>query len=278
MKRAYEYRESAWNILRGRYWWTVLAGLIAAILGGFGSSGSFHLDFNLKGDSNGFYHFAQRLLQGQLDLTQLREIVRPFAGIANALGGLFVAYGIAMFIVGSAVELGYNRFNLSLYESSDAPKIETLFSRFSYFGNAFSLRLLMLVKTLLWALLFIIPGIIAAYRYAMAPYIMAENPDMSASSAIGESKYLMSNNKWRLFCLQFSFIGWYILAMFTAGIGGIFLAPYVKAAYTAFYLDLMNKLPASPYRSPTAPVSPGATVPSAQHKAGEGESNEKELI
>ena len=92
--------------------------------------------------------------------------------------------------------------------------------------------------------------------------------------AIEESKYLMSGNKWRLFCLQLSFIGWYILAIFTAGIGGIFLIPYVKAAYTAFYLDLMNRLPASPYQAPAAPVPPAA--PKAD--ASESPSSAKELV
>ena len=127
---------------------------------------------------------------------------------------------------------------------------------------------------LVWLLLFIVPGIIAAYRYSMAPYIMAENPTMTAMEAIEESKRLMANNKWRLFCLQLSFIGWYILAALTAGIGGIFLAPYTKAAYTAFYLDLMNRLPASPYQAPAAPVPPAA--PKAA--ASESPSSAKELV
>lgn len=272
MKRAYEYRESAWSILRGRYWWAVLAGLIASVLGGFSSNdwGSLSNRYN----ESSFTRLVENVTNGRIDAEQLRAIMHPFSGFLASITGLILVYAIAIFIVGSAVELGYNRFNISMYESSDAPKIETLFSRFSYFGNAFSLRLLMFVKTLLWSLLFVIPGIIAAYRYSMAPYIMAENPDMSASSAIEESKYLMNNNKWRLFCLQLSFIGWYILAIFTAGIGGIFLIPYVKAAYTAFYLDLMNRLPASPYQAPAAPVPPAA--PKAD--ASESPSSAKELV
>ena len=278
MKRARDYRESGWNILRGRYWWALLAGLIASILGGFGSSGSFRFDFNFKADASDFYHFAQSLFDGQLDLSQLNDIVRPFSGIAAALGGLFAAYGIAMFIIGSAVELGYDKFNLTMFENPAAPKIETIFSRFAYFGNALLLRLLMFVKILLWTLLFIIPGIVAAYRYSMAPYIMAESPDLSATETIERSKQLMAGNKWRLFCLDFSFIGWWLLSAFTGGIGGVFLRPYTKAASTAFYLDLTGRL-ASPSASapassgaPTQPISPEAP------KLGEGESNSREFI
>lgn len=279
MKLARDFRESGWNILRGRYWWAVLAGLIASILGGFGSVGSFRFDFNIKTDSSDFYHFVQRLTDGQIDMSAIRDIVRPFAGIAAALGGLFVIYGIAMFIVGSAVELGYNKFNLSMYESTGAPKIETLFSRFSYLGNALLLRLLMLVKILVWTLLFIIPGIIAAYRYSMAPFIMAENPDLSATESIEKSKQMMAGNKWRLFCLQLSFIGWLLLAAFTGGIGGVFLAPYMKAAMTAFYLDLTGRLPGSSYdTAPGAPSDPSAPVTPTTPTPGEGESSSREFI
>ena len=278
MKRARDYRESGWNILRGRYWWALLAGLIASILGGFGSGGSFRFDFNYNADSSDFYHFVQRLFNGQLDLSQLNDIMRPFSGIMAALGGLIAAYGIAMFIIGSAVELGYDKFNLTMFESPAAPKIETIFSRFSYFGNALLLRLLMFVKILLWALLFIIPGIVAAFRYSMAPYIMAENPDLSATEAIERSKQLMAGNKWRLFCLDFSFIGWWLLAALTGGIGGVFLHPYVKAAATAFYLDLTGRLSAPANPAPASPVNPGAPVTPEAPKLGEGESSSREFI
>ena len=157
MKRAYEYRESAWNILRGRYWWAVLAGLIASVLGGFSSNG--WGSFSNRYNESSFTRLVENVTNGRIDAEQLRAIMHPFSGFLASIAGLILVYAIAIFIVGSAVELGYNRFNISLYESSDAPKIETLFSRFSYFGNAFSLRLLMFVKTLLWSLLFVIPGI-----------------------------------------------------------------------------------------------------------------------
>jgi uncharacterized membrane protein len=71
---------------------------------------------------------------------------------------------------------------------------------------------------------------------------MAENPDMSANEAIRESKRLMKGNKWRFFCLQLSFIGWELLAIFfTAGIGLLWVVPYQQAAYAAFYRDICPK-------------------------------------
>ena len=72
----------------------------------------------------------------------------------------------------------------------------------------------------------------------MAPYIRMENPDMTAREAIKASKELMQGNKWRLLCMQFSFIGWDILCGFTMGIGYLFLNPYRSAATAAFYREI----------------------------------------
>ena len=278
MKLAKDYRDSAWNILRGRYWWTVLAGLIASVLGGVGFGGSFNFDFNIKIDTSDFGHFVQEATAGQIDVSQIYSMMHPFTGILAAFSGLVFAYGIAILVVGSAVELGYNKFNLSLYESKADPKIETLFSRFSYFGNALLLRLLMLVKIFAWALLFVVPGIIAMFRYSMAPFLMAENPDLSATEAIEESKRLMMGNKWRLFCLEFSFIGWWLLVALTGGVGAIFLRPYSKAAITAFYLDLTGRIEGASYSAPVTPNQPASPVSPTTPKLGEGESDSREFI
>jgi uncharacterized membrane protein len=71
---------------------------------------------------------------------------------------------------------------------------------------------------------------------------MADNPGMGANEAIAESKRLMNGNKWRLFCLCFSFIGWELLAViFTLGIGMLWVVPYEEAAIAAFYRDICPK-------------------------------------
>ena len=72
----------------------------------------------------------------------------------------------------------------------------------------------------------------------MTGYILAENPDLTASQAIQQSKEMMQGNRWRLFCLQLSFIGWSILCLFTFGIGNLVLNPYQKAAEAAFYREI----------------------------------------
>ena len=92
----------------------------------------------------------------------------------------------------------------------------------------------------LWTLLLIVPGIIKSYAYALTPYLLVDEPDLSADCAIDRSAELMRGNKGRLFCLDLSFIGWGILCVMTVGIGFFWLIPYVKTTRAAFYRDLIE--------------------------------------
>ena len=87
------------------------------------------------------------------------------------------------------------------------------FEGFETFGRSFSLGFFMIIFISLWTLLLIIPGIIAAYRYSLAPMLLRDRPDLSPLQCISESKRLMRGNKADLFTLDISFIGWMLLAM-----------------------------------------------------------------
>jgi uncharacterized membrane protein len=132
------------------------------------------------------------------------------------------------------------------------PLTETLFSGFGRFVDTFLLNLLMSIYIFLWALLLIIPGIIAALRYSQAYYILKDNPGISAMEAINRSKEMMDGHKGRLFVLTLSFIGWFLLSCITFGIGFLWLAPYFYTATGHFYNDLISRSvsespPPSPY-------------------------------
>lgn len=90
----------------------------------------------------------------------------------------------------------------------------------------------------LWTLLFIIPGIIKSFAYAMTPYILVDYPDLSPNQAINLSIKMMKGHKFDLFWLGLSFIGWGILSILTLGIGLFWLIPYVQTAMAAFYVDV----------------------------------------
>ena len=90
----------------------------------------------------------------------------------------------------------------------------------------------------LWSLLFIIPGIIKLFSYAMTPYILEEHPELSANDAIDRSRAMMKGHKFDLFWLLLSFIGWFILTLLTLGIGGLWLQPYMQTSVAGFYEDV----------------------------------------
>lgn len=121
--------------------------------------------------------------------------------------------------------------------------IAQLFDGFK--GEAFSKSLVLFILsflyTFLWALFFVIPGIIAAYSYSMAFYVMNDHPEFTASQCINESRRLMDGHKMDLFCLQLSFFGWAIVCALTFGIGSLWLAPYMQTAHANFYEDIKKE-------------------------------------
>ncbi|HEY8444133.1 MAG TPA: DUF975 family protein [Clostridia bacterium] len=92
----------------------------------------------------------------------------------------------------------------------------------------------------LWSLLFIIPGIVKKYSYAMAEFIAIDNPSMDAETCIKESEKMMKGHKFKLFLLDLSFLGWYILGALALFIGAIFVQAYHNLAKAAFYNDLKS--------------------------------------
>lgn len=92
------------------------------------------------------------------------------------------------------------------------------------------------VYELLWFLT-IIGGCIKHYSYRMVPFIMAENPDMSAKEAITLSRQMMDGYKRKAFLFDLSYIGWHIISAFTVSLVSIFyFRPYKYAAETELYM------------------------------------------
>lgn len=131
---------------------------------------------------------------------------------------------------------GYIIIFLSLYRE-EKTDISQIFDGFKKFKQVVFTTVLTNIYTFLWMLLFIIPGIIKSYSYAMTPYIIKDRPDLSYDEAIEESMRMMDGYKGKLFCLHLSFIGWGILAILTCGIGFLWLYPYIMTAQAAFYED-----------------------------------------
>lgn len=236
MKVSQDFRRIARNALMGKWLIAVAVGLVAGVLGAVGDNGpQFKVNFDASNADLSFNFAGQNIFStgGGLNSDMGAFIVGSFGFIMIAV----IIMALIYFVLGSFVGVGYAKFNLNLIDSRSA-SFENLFEYFSIWKKTAIAKLLRSVYTLLWALLFIIPGIVASFSYAMTDYILAEKPELTATEAIEESKALMYGNRFRLFCLQLSFIGWDILATLAFGIGHLWLTPYKQAAYAAFYREV----------------------------------------
>ena len=226
---ASQHRLRARESLRGNWLIAVLVALVAGLLGASGNNFEWRIDLD-----SSFAEF-RTLFQASDPESFLRLLALMVYGlVTSAISGVFF---IAALILGGVMELGSARYNLNLIDRQKAG-FSDLFSQFSRFAQALVMKLLTSLFIILWSMLLVIPGIVASYRYAMAPYILLEDPECSGYDAIQRSKEMMMGHKWELFCLDLSFIGWAILCAFTFGIGNLFLNPYTAASRASFYRSL----------------------------------------
>ena len=203
MKRAKDFRNAAWKDMKGSW------GTLALI------------------------YFLDTIILGAL-------------GAVNGLNALRIVFLSVLSIAASvAVLLLSGPFNLGIHISAldvsrkQPVSVGSLFEGFKSFGDSLTLYILNAIFIFLWSLLLVIPGIIKAYSYSMGYFILADRPDLSGNQARKRSMYLMKGHKWQLFCLDFSFIGWYLLSLLTLGILAFWVYPYHMTARAEFYNELL---------------------------------------
>lgn len=218
-----ELKEKAKASYRPNYWLTVLAGVIITIFAAAsgGSSGRSDHGNNLHLSSGGF--------AGILALSL------AFTAISFAL-----IIAIVKIIVGNSLIVGAQKVLIN-----NSYGIKSEFSTFVFVfkdGHWKNVAINMFLRSLftaLWTLLFIIPGIVKSYEYAMIPYLLAENPEMTYDEVFKTSKEMMNGNKFNTFCLDLSFIGWFLLDVLTFGILGVFYVhPYYFQTRAELFITL----------------------------------------
>ncbi len=224
MKLAKNFRDTARAALRGKWAIALIATLIASFLGGT------LFDFNFEITFNSGEMTEEGITNDPAILDEM------FGLLLLALPSIILSLVISL-VLGSIIKIGHAKFYLSVIDGAP-PSIGILFSEFRRWSAAVVSELLKFIIILLGALFFIIPGIVAFYSYSMTPYIIAETENISAKEALRTSKEMMRGNRFRLFCLHFSFIGWEILSVLSLGIGFLWLNPYINAATTDFYRDV----------------------------------------
>lgn len=237
------------------YWKTVLVSLILGLL----LSGAFTVGFNggrgdyytnttdsvsvVTEDLNQAANSTTINLPGDINgsMDALANIITPAVGLAIVgVVLLIVLVTIIVILLINAflfnpLEVGGRRFFLQNLHTKAEVK-EVAFGYDHCYKNNVKTLFLRDLYTILWSLLFIIPGIVKFYQYRMMPYILSEHPDMPTDEVFARSKELMHGQKWRTFVLDLSFLGWEILSILTLGLLHIFfVGPYRNMTFAALY-------------------------------------------
>ncbi len=174
--------------------------------------------------------------QAQMKLNYGANIHIKLLKIAVICAAALVPFGTV--VVSGPLAVGLAAFYLQIAREGKA-NTKNLFKMFSgNMGNAFVLNVLKGVFLALWTLVPVVGifiAIVKSYSYAMAQFILIDNPEMNGCKAITASRILMKGKKWKLFCLELSYIGWYLLNYLTLGILAIWINPRVEVARAAFY-------------------------------------------
>lgn len=154
-------------------------------------------------------------------ISSIASSVVPYVGYCLVIGPM--TYGMSYIFLNQA----RNRQPIELGDTFKAFN--------SDFLDYFLLGLMTYLFTFLWSLLFVVPGIVKAYAYSMAYYIKIDNPTWGWKDCLDESQKIMNGHKMDLFILELTFIGWWIVATVTCGIGMFWVAPYMNATRAHFY-------------------------------------------
>ena len=143
---------------------------------------------------------------------------------------------LALQLVLTIVSAGFVLFLLNTIRQTGAC-FGNLLDGFGMLGRIILLNILEYIFIVLWSMLFVIPGIIASYRYRMALYLLLDHPEMSAMQCIRESKRMMKGHKWELFVMDLSFLGWQLIAGIpvVGYIVQVWTTPYVGMSYALYY-------------------------------------------
>lgn len=181
---------------------------------------------------------ARETLTGKWGLAVSGSFLYLLMGIV--IGGMGKLGNIISLIITGPMTAGMFLFFLSISRGKET-SVSQLFDGFNKFKRSFIAYFITIFFILLWSLLLIVPGIIAALSYSQIYFILADDPLISAKEALEKSKKMMDGNKKKLFFLSFRFLGWALLSMLTFGIGFLWLMPYMQVTYAKFYQDVSGK-------------------------------------
>ena len=153
---------------------------------------------------------------------------------------LFLAGLLLSITIGLPLRAG--RAVYALHNREEKAQPADLISAFREgYGHKLGVMFLFQTLILLWSLLLVIPGIICAYHYMLVPYLLASDPQISAKDAMKKSREMMDGQKRKVFLLDLSLLGWFLLEVITLGVAGIFwVQPYRNQIRAELFEILMK--------------------------------------
>ncbi len=206
---------------KANYWLCVIVGVIFSICTGGTASGT-------ASQSNN------------------EEVQQAFSNMSpTMIAVIFGAIGIALVLsivldifLYNPLSVGCDIFYMRNIRNTPA-ELGAIGEGFKNYGHKVVTTLVKDIFLCLWYMLFFIPGVIKTYSYKMVPYILADNPELSATEVITRSREMMNGHKMKAFLLDLSFIGWILLGMITCGLVWVFwTGPYMYSSYAALYEEL----------------------------------------
>ena len=179
------------------------------------------------------------LLAISLVLDLLDNALTYLTGSIVGVAFLSISFvGILITLISQVLSAGYCCYCLGIHRREEMP-YESLFDGFTFTGKIVALYIIRGFFIALWSMLFVIPGIIAAYRYSFAMWNLCQDPTIGVMEALERSKRQTKGYKWQFFVLQLSFLGIMlgslILTVLT-GVVDIYFTPYFALSECGFYL------------------------------------------
>lgn len=223
MWNRWQLKESAKTVLRASYWKALLVSLILFFTSG---RDGFSVNFD-QADLDNLFRGSDAWLS------------IPFVTmLLGTLLSISVVSALIAILVFSPLEIGLRHYFL---ESTQMRfNLESIIRGFTggRYRNIVITMLLRGIYNTLWYFLLIIPGIVKSYSYAMVPYLLAENPGIPPSRAIEISMQMTDGHKWKMFVLDLSFLGWFLLGALALGVGTLFVLPYSNTTHAQLYVAL----------------------------------------
>ncbi|MFD0960720.1 DUF975 family protein [Paenibacillus chungangensis] len=232
-----QLKDRAKDVLRTSYWKAFLASILLVIAGG-GSSGvslpSFNFDFNDDFDLGTSLSDMGSNVGGGIAAFLIGIM------IVIMLGAIVISLAFRIFL-GFPLEIGAMLyFKRSAEQEVNLNHLGFAFGKGRYW-DTLKAMLWRALLTILWTLLFIIPGIVKSYAYSQVPFILADNPNIGYRRAVDLSNSMTRGHKFRIFVLDLSFLGWILLGLLALFVGVLFVWPYINATKAELYLELRQE-------------------------------------